>query len=120
MSTADSLAFLLVGMVVGEAGFMLANVPLTIAGSVGTGEDSRGLSAGLLNTATQLGNALGLGVVASVAASVATGRARDRPGDPTALLDGLQSGLVVCIGFALAALLVVLVGLRPGTGRPVS
>jgi hypothetical protein len=56
MSATDGLAFVICGMVAGEAGFMLSNVPLTIAGSTGTGEHSRGLSAGLLNTSTRLRN----------------------------------------------------------------
>jgi len=54
----------LAGTVVGEAGFMFSNVSLTIAGTGATGEDGRGLAAGLLNTSVQLGNAWGLGVVA--------------------------------------------------------
>jgi hypothetical protein len=54
---------------------MLSNVLLTIVGSGSAGEDERGLAAGLLNTSMQLGNAWGLGVVATVvaAASVALG-----------------------------------------------
>src|SRR5215203_3847522 len=59
MSVGGGLVFVLLGMVVGEIGFMFSNVPLTIAGSGGTGE--RGLAAGLLNTSIQLGNAWGLG-----------------------------------------------------------
>jgi hypothetical protein len=62
------LAFVLLGMVIGEGGFMLSNVPLTIVGSGSAGEDERGLAAGLLNTSMQLGNAWGLGVVATVVA----------------------------------------------------
>src|SRR5918994_1336659 len=48
MSVGGGLIFVLLGMVIGEGGFMLSNVPLTIVGSGGTGE--RGLAAGLLNT----------------------------------------------------------------------
>jgi len=88
--------------VIGEAGFMLANVPLTIAASTGTGEDSRGLSAGLLNTSTQLGNAVGLGVVASVVGaftappsddhSAAAERTRGGPAGRTAGVRRLRGG----------------------------
>lgn len=38
MSEGDSLPFVLAGMVVGEFGFMLSNVPLTIAATSGAGE----------------------------------------------------------------------------------
>ena len=87
---------------------LFVNVPLTIAGSVGTGE--RGLAAGLLNTSIQLGNALGLGVVATVvaAASAAVG---GEAGGSEALVGGLRSGLYGCVGFAMMALPVVLKGL---------
>jgi sugar phosphate permease len=99
-------------MVIGEAGFMFANVPLTIAASTGTGEDRRGLSAGLLNTSTQLGNAVGLGVVASVVAGFAGSWLDDHSAATDALVAGLQAGLLVCAGFAVAALIVVLCALR--------
>ena len=108
MSVGGGLVFVLLGMVVGEIGFMFSNVPLTIAGSGGTGE--RGLAAGLLNTSIQLGNAWGLGVVATVvaAASAALG---GEAGGSEALVGGLRWGLYACVGFAMLALPVVLKGL---------
>jgi hypothetical protein len=108
MSVGGGLVFVLCGMVIGEIGFMFSNVPLTIAGSGGTGE--RGLAAGLLNTSIQLGNAWGLGVVATVvaAASAALG---GETGGSEALVGGLRWGLYACVGFAVLALPVVLTGL---------
>jgi EmrB/QacA subfamily drug resistance transporter len=110
MSVSGGLAFVLLGMVIGEGGFMLSNVPLTIVGSGSAGEDERGLAAGLLNTSMQLGNAWGLGVVATVvaAASVALG---GEAGGSEALVGGLRWGLYACVGFAVLALPVVLMGL---------
>jgi EmrB/QacA subfamily drug resistance transporter len=110
MSVGGGLAFVLLGMVIGEGGFMLSNVPLTIVGSGSAGEGERGLAAGLLNTSMQLGNAWGLGVVATVvaAASVAQG---GEGGDSEALVGGLRWGLYACVGFAVLALPVVLMGL---------
>src|SRR5918994_1171133 len=55
MSVGGGLAFVLFGMVIGEGGFMLSNVPLTIVGSGGAGEDERGLAAGPLDTPPQVG-----------------------------------------------------------------
>ena len=108
MSVGGGLVFVLLGMVAGEIGFMFSNVPLTIAGSGGTGE--RGLAAGLLNTSIQLGNAWGLGVVATVvaAASAALG---GEAGGSEALVGGLRWGLYACVGFAMLAFPVVLKGL---------
>jgi len=108
LSVGGGLVFVVLGMVVGEIGFMFSNVPLTIARSAGTGE--RGLAAGLLNTSIQLGNAWGLGVVATVvaAASAALG---GEAGGSEALVGGLRWGLYACVGFAMMALPVVLKGL---------
>jgi EmrB/QacA subfamily drug resistance transporter len=111
MSVDGGLPFVISGMVIGEAGFMLSNVPLTIAGSTGTGEQGRGLSAGLVNTSTQLGNAVGLGVVASVAASAAATLAINQTSTIEALLGGLRWGLLACAIFPVLALAVVLLGL---------
>ena len=110
MSVGGGLTFVLLGMVIGEGGFMLSNVPLTIVGSGSAGADERGLAAGLLNTSMQLGNAWGLGVVATVvaAASVALG---GEAGGSEALVGGLRWGLYACVGFAVLALPVVLMGL---------
>ena len=91
MSESGGLLFIISGMVVGEVGFMLSNVPLTIAGSGGAGEDDSGLAAGLLNTSIQLGNAWGLGVVATVVAAVATALGGDAVGSE-ALVGGLRGG----------------------------
>jgi EmrB/QacA subfamily drug resistance transporter len=107
-SAGDGLVLVLCGMVVGEIGFMFSNVPLTIAGSGGTSE--RGLAAGLLNTSIQLGNAWGLGVVATVVAAVTTALGGEAAG-PEALVGGLRSGLYACAGFAVLALPIVLFGL---------
>jgi predicted MFS family arabinose efflux permease len=109
MSVGGGLVFVLCGMVIGEGGFMLSNVPLTIVGSGSAGEE-RGLAAGLLNTSMQLGNAWGLGVVATVVAatSVALG---GEAGGSEALVGGLRWGLYACVGFAVLALPVVLRGL---------
>ena len=113
MSVGGGVVFVLLGMVIGEGGFMLSNVPLTIVGSGSAGEDERGLAAGLLNTSMQLGSAWGLGVVATVvaAASAALG---GEAGGPEALVGGLRWGLYACVGFAMLALPVVLMGLPKG------
>jgi predicted MFS family arabinose efflux permease len=110
MSVGGGLAFVLLGMVIGEGGFMLSNVPLTIVGSGSAGEDERGLAAGLLNTSMQLGNAWGLGVVATVVAA-ASAVLGGEAGGPEALVGGLRWGLYTCVGFAVLALAVVLMGL---------
>jgi predicted MFS family arabinose efflux permease len=108
MSETDSLPYVLCGMVVGECGFMLSNVTLTIATTGGVDEDGQGLASGLMNTSIQLGNAFGLAAVATVAA--AGGASED-------LVGGLRWELLLCIAIVALALPVVLFGLRIDVGR---
>jgi EmrB/QacA subfamily drug resistance transporter len=98
------LAVMIAGMVVGETGFMLGSVALTIAATSALGDADAGLAAGLLNTATQLGGGVGLGVVTAVVAAAAS------PSGVTA--DALRLGFLSCIVFSLLALVVVLGGVR--------
>jgi hypothetical protein len=108
----------LLGMVIGEAGFMMSNVSLTVAGTAGLSEDRSGLAAGLLNTSIQLGSGWGLGIVAVVvAAALPTAQAGD-PVDAEAYAAALRWGLVACICFSVLALALVAVGLRR-TAAPV-
>jgi MFS family permease len=111
MSSEGGLVFVLCGMVIGEAGFMLSNVSLTVSGSGSAGEDERGLAAGPLNTSIQLGNAWGLGVVATVVAAATAAFGGEAAG-PEALVGGLRWALYACAGFAILGLPIVLFGLR--------
>lgn len=110
--TSGGLPFVLSGMVVGETGFMLSNVPLTIAATGGASE--RGLASGLMNTSIQLGNAFGLATVATVVAAVA---ASGGQGEGEALVGGLRWGLLLCVGIVLIASSVVLLGPRSDAAR---
>jgi EmrB/QacA subfamily drug resistance transporter len=100
-----SAAIVIAGMVVGEAGFMLASVPLTVAGAASIDNKQAGLAAGLLNSSMQLGNGWGLGIVAAVVAATATAVGR-------ADVVSLRWGLVTCLSFCLPALLLTAIGLR--------
>ncbi|CAA9445815.1 MAG: Uncharacterized MFS-type transporter [uncultured Rubrobacteraceae bacterium] len=109
MAHEDALPAVLLGMAVAEAGFVTASVPLTIAATEGVGDDEQGLASGVLSTTTELGNALGWAVVAAVitAATAASGA--------NALLGGLRWGLWSAIAFAVLALTLVVVFMRPGS-----
>jgi EmrB/QacA subfamily drug resistance transporter len=104
MGGSGSVSTVIAGMVVGEAGFMLASVPLTVAGTAGIDDEQAGLAAGLLNSSMQLGNGWGLGIVAAVVAATA---AAAGPADA----GSLRWGLVTCLGFCVPALLLTAAGL---------
>lgn len=103
-------------MVVGEIGFMMVSVALTIAITAAAAADQRGLAAGLLGTSIQLGNAVGLSVTVSVAAVVTAGLAE---GPPTMAdhLAGLRAGIWVSVIIAGLTWLAALGILRRGDFR---
>jgi DHA2 family lincomycin resistance protein-like MFS transporter len=117
LAVAGSIAIVVAGMILGEAGFMTAEVPLTVASTTSLSEDVRGLAAGMLNTSLQLGNALGLGIIVAVITARATAVGGASP-DGEALVEGFRYGLLTGVGFvALAALLVARSLERRGVGR---
>jgi EmrB/QacA subfamily drug resistance transporter len=85
-------------------GLGLAFVPVTVAAVTGTRPDEAGLASGLINTAQQVGGALGLAILAAVA----NGRTSDviasgERNPAVALTEGFQDAFLVGAGFALLA-----------------
>jgi EmrB/QacA subfamily drug resistance transporter len=91
-------------------GLGLAFVPVTIGAVTGTKPDEAGLASGLINTAQQVGGALGLAVLSSIANSrtdhVLAGGERDRA---VALTEGFQTAFMVGAGLALLAVVLAAV-----------
>jgi len=88
-------------------GLGLAFVPVTIGAVTGTRDDEAGLASGLINTAQQVGGALGLAILVSVANSRTQGLL---PGDPKlALTEGFRTAFAVGAGFAILAVLLATV-----------
>ncbi len=106
------LSDVLLPSVIVAVGLGLSFVSLTITAVSGVSHDEAGLASGLLNTAQQVGGALGLAVLSSVATSQIAGAH-----DPVSLTDGFQSAFTVGAGFAaLGVVLALLVvpHVRPG------
>ena len=102
-------------------GIGLAFVTATVAALAGVAEHESGLASGLSNTALQIGTALGVAIVSTVAVSRSAGYLAANTGaNPLVVLtEGYQSAFAACavlagIGLALALLLL---GLPPGSSE---
>jgi hypothetical protein len=103
---------LLPGLVLLALGIGNAFVPLTLTATTNLGADDQGVASGLFNTAQQIGGALGLAILSTVATrttetSFATGSSR-----PDALVDGFTAAFAVGAGMLIAGALVAMVLLR--------
>jgi EmrB/QacA subfamily drug resistance transporter len=91
------------------AGLGFSFVPVTIAAVTGTRSSEAGLASGLINTTQQVGGALGLAILASIA----SGRTSDvfasgETNRQVALTEGFQNAFAVGAGFAVLAALIAL------------
>jgi EmrB/QacA subfamily drug resistance transporter len=122
---------LLPGMVLVSIGMGLTFVPVTLIATSGIPHDDAGLASGLFNTSQQIGGALGLAILSTLAASATANSLAGVSGEETpadqaqALVDGfhvafLGSAIVVAVG---AMLLLLLLRRRDvvavGEGQPV-
>jgi EmrB/QacA subfamily drug resistance transporter len=84
-------------------------VPATIAAVTGVSEDDSGLASGLINTTQQVGGALGLAILATVASSRADDVAVSAGSQAAALTEGFQVAFLGAAGLVLAAALLAAV-----------
>jgi predicted MFS family arabinose efflux permease len=111
------LSGLLWPIIVVSVGMGLAFVPVTLIATAGVGEQTAGLASGLFNTSQQIGGALGLAVLATLAASKTTSTLSDLghaalPADQAqALVDGFHvaffGSAIIVAGAGLALLLLL-------------
>ena len=103
-------ADLLGPMLLAAFGLGLSFVPVTIAAMTGTQPHQAGLASGLLNTAQQVGGALGLALLASVAdARTHALLGGGRHSLAVALTKGFERAFLIGSGFALTGALLALV-----------
>jgi EmrB/QacA subfamily drug resistance transporter len=94
--------FLIIGLAI-----PFAFVPISIAAFAGTRPDEAGLASGLMNTSQQIGGAVGIAILSTIAVST-TGDAVSGAGQPTpaALTDGFVNAFWAGAAIALAGVLV--------------
>jgi MFS family permease len=94
------------------AGTAFAFVPVAIAGLAGVAEREAGLASGLLNTAQQLGGAIGVAVASTVATTHFDTLTRAGAAAPAALTGGFQWAFWVCGAVGIAAIPITLLLVR--------
>lgn len=106
--------YLLVGF-----GLAMAFVAVSIAALEGVRPQDAGLASGLINTSQQVGGAVGVAVVSSVAVTHAKALLNTGHSSPAAYTAGYALGFWVIAGVALAGLVLALVTIRPvASGQP--
>jgi EmrB/QacA subfamily drug resistance transporter len=108
------------GLLVCGLGIGLAFVTATVAALAGVAEHESGLASGLSNTALQIGGALGIAIVTTVAITSSEDYlAANEGANPLVVLtEGFQSAFVACV--VLAGIGLGLALLLPGRGREAS
>jgi EmrB/QacA subfamily drug resistance transporter len=94
-------------------------LPMTTAAISGASADDAGLASALLNTSQQVGGAVGLALLSTIATSVTTSvlASDPRAGLPHALVAGFTRGFAVAAAFAAAAAVVALLTISRDVGR---
>jgi len=98
--------------IVAAIGLGFAFVPVTIGAVSGVSPADSGLASGLINTAQQVGGALGLAVLVAVANHVTVD-----PRDPAQLTDGFQAAFLTGTGIAILGILAAVLLIRSADSR---
>jgi EmrB/QacA subfamily drug resistance transporter len=83
-----------------------AFVPITIAALAGTKPQEAGLASGLINTSQQIGGAVGIAILSTIAVSTTDDAVASGTAIPNALTDGFVNAFWAGAGIAFAGLLV--------------
>ena len=89
-------------MLLAAVGLGLAFVSMTVAAVSGVEAHEAGLASGLINTSQQIGGALGLAILATVANSRTDDAFATGASQASALTEGFQAAFAVGAGFAIA------------------
>jgi EmrB/QacA subfamily drug resistance transporter len=95
-----------------------AFVPITIAALAGTKPQEAGLASGLINTTQQIGGAVGIAILSTVAVSTTDDATANGTAVPVALTDGFVNAFWVGAAIAFAGVLVSIFLVRGRDLRP--
>jgi predicted MFS family arabinose efflux permease len=99
-------ADLLPGFLIIGLGIPFAFVPITIAAMAGTKPQEAGLASGLINTSQQIGGAVGIAILSTIAVSTTDDAVASGTSVPVALTDGFVNAFWAGAAIAFAGLLV--------------
>src|SRR4051794_29576602 len=102
----------LVPSVIVAVGLGFSFVSQTLTATNGVRASEAGLASGLINTSQQVGGALGLAVLSTLATSRTQDVAATGASVPASLVEGFQLAFLVAAGIAFAGALIALVGIR--------
>ncbi len=104
---------LFLGLLVFGAGLGAVFVASQIAGLAGVADEESGLAAGLVDSSFNIGGALGVAILSTVAIARADDVLADgSDAELVAMTEGFQTAFAVAVGFALVGLVTALVFLR--------
>ncbi len=116
--TSDYATGLLPGLALIALGMGNTFVPLTLAATTNLDADDQGLASGIFNTSQQVGGALGLAVLSTIASDVTASRVAEAGGRPSpaglndALVDGFTTAFTVGAALMIAGAVLAAVWLR--------
>jgi EmrB/QacA subfamily drug resistance transporter len=108
------LSDVLPALVLSGIGLALTFVPMTIAGLTGVESADAGIASGLINTSRQIGGAVGLAAVSTIAITASSGVGQDTG---SALTHGFQVSFAVLTGVAIMGAVLVAAFIEPRRPR---
>ena len=106
------LGDLLPGFLLIAVGIGFSFVPISIAALAGVQAAEAGLASGLINTSQQIGGALGIAALSTIATSRTDGKVASGVALPTALVDGFTVAFLVGAGIAAVGIVAALTLIR--------